>query len=229
VGELVGTGRCSIPTNGRTWLPIRQPVVLEHWPVQDPVPIDRFTTIASWRGPYGTIEHDGRTIGGKVHEFRRLAELPKLTDARLELATAFDEADLWDRDLLTSSGWNVVEPSTVVGSPRSFRRYVQQSPAELSVAQGVYVHMRSGWFGDRSVRYLASGRPIVVQDTGFTATLPGDEGILAFDDLGGAALAMEAAAANWERHAKAARKLAEDHFEATLVLGKLCQQIGVSS
>lgn len=228
VGHLVGTGACSVPTSGIAWRPIRQPVVLRDWPVQEPLPCDRFTTVASWRGPYGTVDHDGATLGGKVHQFRRFAQLPNHLDASVQLATDIGAADALDRDLLLAGGWEIVDAATVAGSPHDFRRYVQRSPAELSVAQGVYVQPQTGWFGDRSVRYLASGRPVVVQDTGFSQDLAVGEGLLAFRTEQEAQACAEAVMCDYIRHSKAARELAETCFAAPVVLGSLCSEIGLA-
>jgi hypothetical protein len=228
VGELVGRPACSLPTGGIRWRPVRQPVVLADWPVQEPLAVDRCTTVASWRGPFGTIEHQGRTVGGKVHEFRRFACLARMVEPTLELATDIAPADGGDRRRLLELGWKVRDAAAVAGGPDAFRRYVQGSPAELSVVQGTYVHTRTGWFSDRSVRYLASGRPVVVQDTGFSATLPVGEGLLAFTTPEEAARAVGAVVADPGRHARAARALAEEHFAAPVTLGRLCEEVGIA-
>lgn len=228
VGELLGRPACSLPTGDLPWRPIRQPVVLADWPVQAPPAADRFTTVASWRGPFGTVEHSGRDVGGKVHEFRRFAGLPRRVEPTLELATDIAPADDGDRRRLLDEGWRVLDASAVAASPGAFRRYVQGSAAELSVAQGVYVHARTGWFSDRSVRYLASGRPVVVQDTGCSATLPVGEGLLTFTSVEEAAAAVSTVATDPGRHARAARALAEEHFAAPVVLGRLCEEVGIA-
>jgi hypothetical protein len=228
VGTLVGTPACSLPTGGLPWRPILQPVVLDDWPAQPPAPGDRFTTVGSWRGPFGPVSHRGRTLGAKVHEFRRFLDLPGRADASFELCLDIHPADHADRAALDGHGWTVVDAATAVPDPHAFRRYVQTSDAELSVAQGVYVHPRTGWFSDRSVRYLASGRPVVVQDTGFGDALPVGEGLLAFGTPDEAAVAVRAVQADPERHARAARALAEEHFAAEQVLGRLCEEVDVA-
>ena len=226
VGTLVGTSACSLPTGGLQWRPTLQPVVLDQWPVQAPLHADRFTTVASWRGPYGPVEHDGQVLGSKVHEFRRFVDLPERVDATLELCLDIHDGDAADRERFEASGWRVIDASNLA-SPQGFRQYVQGSPAELSVAQAMYVHTSSGWFSDRSVRYLASGRPVVVQDTGFSRHLPTGEGILSFTTVEGAAVAVADVMADHERHAAAARALAVEHFAAERVLGRLCEEVGV--
>lgn len=228
VGELVGTPWCPVPAGGRRWRPIRQPVVLDAWPVQPPPDRERFTTVGAWRGPFGTIECEGRSAAGKVHEFRRFAGLPGVAPGVFELALDIDEADEKDRMLLEEHGWRLADPGEVAGDPDAFRRYVQGSAAEASVAQGVYVHANTGWFGDRSVRYLASGRPALVQDTGCSRTLPVGEGIVTFSDLEEAATGARSILDDHPRHAAAARRLAEELFASDVVLGRLCEEVGVA-
>ena len=228
VGELVGTPWCLLPTAGRRWRPIRQPVVLDAWPVQPPPRHERFTTVAAWRGPFGTVECDGRPAAGKVHEFRRFAGLPGAAAGAFEMALEIDDADGSDRALLEEHGWQVVDPVAVAGDPDAFRRYVQGSAAEASVAQGVYVHANTGWFGDRTVRYLTSGRPALIQDTGCSRTLPVGEGIVTFTDLDSAAAGARSILEDHPRHAVAARRLAEELFASEVVLGRLCEEVGVA-
>ena len=228
VGENVGAAGCLVPTNGVPWRPIRQPVVLDLWPAAPPsAHFDRFTTVASWRGPYGPLEHGGRTYGAKAHELRRLLPLPLRVPADLELALDIHPADAKDRAALEEHGWRLVDPG-VAATPADFRQYVQRSGAEFSVAQGVYVHTGSGWVSDRTVRYLASGRPALVQDTGFTRTYPVGEGLLAFSTLDQAVAGAEAIVDDYGRHCSAARALAEEWFASDRVLGGMCEEVGVA-
>ncbi len=228
VGENVGTAGCPVPTNGIPWRPVRQPVDLDLWPARPAVSPDRFTTVASWRGAYGTLEHSGRTYGTQAHELRRLLPLPLHVPATFELALDIHPADGKDGAALQEHGWRLVDPGAAAGSPADFRRYVQGSGAEFSVAQGVYVHTGSGWFSDRTVRYLTSGRPALVQDTGFSRNLPVGEGLLAFSSLEEAVAGAEALLGDYERHSTAARALAEQWFSSDRVLGRLCEEVGVA-
>lgn len=228
VGENVGVPGCSIPTGDVRWRPVRQPVVLEHWPVSTEGRRDRFTTVASWRGPYGPVNHGGRTLGSKVHEFRRFIELPSRTQRTFELALDIHPAETADLDLLGRHGWRIVDPKAIVHDPTTFRRYVQTSGAEFSVAQGMYVHTRSGWFSDRTVRYLASGKPALVQDTGFGRNFPIGEGLLAFRTLEEAVSGAEQIVRDYDRHARAARSLAETYFDSDRVLSRLLEEVGVA-
>jgi hypothetical protein len=233
VGENVGTAACDLPTGGIRWRPVRQPVVLDEWPVVPPTTVAaserplRLTTIANWRGPFGPVEHAGATLGSKVHEFRRFIDLPHRTGQTFELALDIHPAETRDLTLLAEHGWRVVNPKAVAGDPDRFRGYVQGSDAEFSVAQAVYVHTNTGWFSDRTVRYLASGRPAVVQETGFTRNLPASEGLLAFGTPDEAADAAQRVAANYQAHCLAARKLAETYFDSARVLGRFLDQVGI--
>ncbi|MCI0635860.1 MAG: hypothetical protein L0206_18375 [Actinobacteria bacterium] len=228
IAENIGTPGCTIPTGGVRWYPVRQPVVLDDWPVIERDDLGSFTTIANWRGPFGPIEFDGRTFGVKVHEFRKYLELPRRAPRPFEIALNIDAADERDRRALCEQGWRLVDPEAV-SEPETFRRYVQGSGAEFSVAQGVYVDTHSGWFSDRSVRYLASGRPVLVQDTGFAASLPVGEGLLAFRTLEEAAIGANAIATDYSSQRLAARAIAARCFDADVVLGRFCDEAGIAT
>jgi hypothetical protein len=227
VGELVGTPGCAIPTDGIEWHPVRPPVVLSDWPLDSPREFDRFTTVAAWRGPYGPVEHAGRTFGLKVHQFRKFMDVPPRSDQHFEIALDIHPADRLDLDALRGHGWKIVDPRAVAGDPDSFRSYVQRSGAEFSVAQGMYVDTRSGWFSDRTTRYLASGRPALVQDTGFGRNLPVGEGLVAFRTLEEAVAGAADIAARYPEHCQAARRIAEEYFDAGCVLAHFCEQVGI--
>jgi 2-oxo-4-hydroxy-4-carboxy--5-ureidoimidazoline (OHCU) decarboxylase len=182
--------------------------VLEHWPVSGEGASDRFTTVASWRGAYGPIRHGDTTFGLKVHEFRKFVELPERANQTFEIALDIHPADAADARLLDAGGWTVVAPATVAATPWDYRRYIQASDAELMVAKGMYVHTRGGWFSDRSICYLASGKPVIAQDTGFTEVLPTGAGLLAFTTPDEAVAAIDDVAAAPNRHGRRARELA---------------------
>ena len=227
IGERIGRDDCSIPTGGIDWHPVRQPVVLEDWPLIEVGEGDRFTTIATWRGPFGPVKHGGRTYGLKVHEFRKFVELPKRSAERFEIALDYHPADQGDVDSLRANGWEIADPKVVAGDPEAMRAYVQGSSAEFSAAQGMYVDTACGWFSDRSVRYLASGRPVLVQDTGFSETLPIGEGLLAFETLDEAVAGAADIAGRYAEHSAAAREIAERYFDARRVLPPFCEQAGI--
>jgi hypothetical protein len=228
IGERIGTRECSIPTAGIEWHHVRPPVVLEDWPVVERDTLDRFTTIANWRGGFGPIEHGGRTYGLKVHEFRKLIELPRRSRASFEIALDIHPADSADLEALRRNGWRLVDPRAVAGDPDAFRAYVQSSGAEFSVAQGIYVDTNSGWFSDRTTRYLASGRPALVQDTGFGSSLTVGDGLVAFGTLSEAVAGAADIAARYAEHCDAARRIAEEHFDARRVLARFCDKAKIA-
>jgi len=227
VGLNVGRRGCPLPTSGVRWLPIRQPVALDRWPVAAGDAPPRFTTVASWRGAFGPPSWRGRTYGVKAHQFRRFADVPRMVDAEFEVALDIHAADAADARRLRNGGWSVVDPAAVATTD-GFRGYVQRSGAELSPAQGVYVETASGWFSDRTVRYLACGRPALVQDTGLGDALPVGEGLLTFRDAQEAAAGARAVVADPARHAAAARRIAEEHFAGPRAIAPLLEALGVA-
>jgi hypothetical protein len=227
VGENIGAADCLIPAGDLRWRPTRQPIVLDHWPVSQQGDPSRFTTVASWRGPYGPVEYAGRTFGLKVHQFRKYMEIPKYAAATFEIALDIHPGDYKDRDLLCGNSWRLVDPRRVAGDPCAFRTYVQTSGAEFSVAQEIYVETRSGWFSDRTVRYLASGKPVLVQETGFSRHHPIGCGLLSFSTPEQAIAGVREISDDYNSHARAARKIAETYFDSDRVLGRLLEEAEV--
>jgi hypothetical protein len=228
VGENVGTDRCSIPTGGIAWKPIRPPVVLEDWPCAEQPAADRFTTIASWRGAYGRVQWEKRLFGQKAHEFRKFMNLPRQCPQPFEIALDIHADDARDRRALLDCGWHLVDPRSVAADPASFREYVQSSRAEFSVAQGIYVETDSGWFSDRTVRYLASGKPALMQDTGLNRLYAAAGGLVLFRTLEQAIAGAEQIARDYTHHCRAARAIAEEYFDSRRVLTGLLEQVGLA-
>jgi hypothetical protein len=226
VGANIGSPDCPIPTNGLTWRHTRPPAVLKHWPMRTDRSFDRFTTVASWRGGYGPVQHKGKTYGIKVHEFRKFLDLPRRNGAKFEVALQIDPADKKDLDALLAHGWLLVNPKETCGTAKAFRDYVASSSAEFSAAQGIYVDTQSGWFSDRTVRYLTSGRPALVQDTGFSGHYPVGEGLVVFRDLDEAVAGAEAIERDYQQHCLAARRIAEEFFDSDRVIGQLVAEVG---
>jgi hypothetical protein len=225
VGRNVGSKDCEVPTCGLTWLTMAHPVVLER-AARPPGGGDAYTSIGSWRGPYDAIEFRGRKLGLRAHEFRRFASLPRRVDVRVRVALEMDNSDGKDIALLRGSGWTLVDPKTVAANPHGYVRFVAASRAELTVAKGMYVELQSGWLGDRTVCYLAHGRPALVQDTGLGAHYPLGEGLLTFRTLDELADGVRHIEGDYAAHADAARALAEHHFDARRVLGHLVEAVG---
>ena len=226
IANNIGKPDCLIPMAGINWRPILQPVVLEDWPVAPAPKLRRFTTIAAWRGSFGTVHYRNHTFGQKCHEFRKFIELPKRSPHAFEIALHIHEGDHKDRDALIEHGWKLADPKAVAADPQDFRKYVQQSAAEFSVAQGMYVDTNSGWHSDRTIRYLASGRPALVQSTGDIG-IPVGEGLIQFKTLDEAIGGADRLMREYAHHSKAARNLAETYFDSSKVLGHLLQQVGV--
>jgi hypothetical protein len=228
IGQAIGRPECRVPTCGRTWIGTPQPIVLDQWPVADRIAHDAFTTVGNWRG-YGSITHEGVFYGQKAHALRQFLSLPTRTDERFLLALAIHPAEVADLARLAAEGWSLLDPSLVASTPDRYRRFVQFSKAEFGIAKSGYAAARCGWFSDRSICYLASGRPVVAQETGFSDFLPTGNGLFAFETEDDALSGVEAIARDYARHARAARGLAEDCFDAEKVLPRLLAQIGACS
>jgi len=227
IGERIGTKGCRIPTCGLKWITTPQPVVLEHWPAR----IGQFTqpisSIVSWRGAYGPLTFRNRSYGLRVHEFRKFLDLPGRTGQPFQLALHIHPDDSADLQALKRHGWNILDPVQVAGDPYSYRIFIQNSAAEFMIAKNIYVESRSGWFSDRSICYLASGKPVLAQDTSLNGLLPVGEGLLLFENLEEAVEGVEALRMDYVRHARAARAVAEECFDSDKVLDRLLKKLGV--
>ncbi len=224
IGERIGEPGCAVPTCGLDWITTPQPVVLEHWPVV-PATGTAFTSVASWRGSMGPLEYDGKRLGLRVHEFRRFLDLPGRTGQTFELALDIHSDETEDLTRLRESGWTLLDPLAATGDPRSYQAFIQGSGAELMIAKNLYVETRSGWFSDRSICYLASGRPVLAQNTGLPDRLPTGLGLVTFETLDDACAGIEAVVRERARHARAARALAEAYFDSDWVLPALVDAV----
>lgn len=221
-GENVGAPDCRIPTALFNWRPTRQPVVLDRFAASVVSVSDRrrtLTTVASWKPSEAPAVIDGIAYGGKGHELMRFVDLPRRSALPLELALN----GLAPTGRLRAHGWRLVDPDAVSGTPWDYRDYLAHSSGEWSVAKHGHVKGRTGWFSGRTACYLALGVPAVVQDTGFSRTIPVGEGVMAFATLDEAVAAIEQLAANPERHARAARDIAHEFFDANRVLSRLIE------
>jgi hypothetical protein len=225
VGENIGRQDCAIPTCGLPWIDTRPPVVLDYWPVQAGPPTPCFTSVASWRGPFGPLAYGGVTYGLRAHEFRKFAALPLSSPARFAVALDIHPDEVRDRALLDEHGWALIDPREAAGDPWRYRAFVQRSGAELMIAKQIYVAMRSGWFSDRSVCYLASGRPVLAQDTGWAGRYPSGVGLVPFATLAEAREGVDAIVREPARHARAARRIAEEFFDSDMVLTRLVERV----
>jgi hypothetical protein len=212
IGQRIGAADCSIPTAGRTWLTTRPPVALPHWPEAQGGPATHFTCVMQWRG-FRDVQYGGKVYGQKDREFPRFLDLPRRTSQPLRIALGGAPPEQ-----LTPHGWEVVPGGLASRTPASYQAFIQQSRAEFGVAKHGYVQMRGGWFSDRSVCYLASGRPVLVQDTALAGWLPTGEGVVTFRDLSEAVAGIDRINGDYEHHRRAARQVAEEFFAAERVL-----------
>jgi hypothetical protein len=224
VADAIGQPGSKIPACGRDWLPTLPPVVLDEWPVATEIDRRRATTVGHWRS-YGSITHDGVHYGQKAHSLRALIDLPRRAPDRLELALAIHPEETRDLEALKENGWTLLDPAEVAATPDDYRRFVQGSWAEFGLAKLGYVVAGSGWFSDRSSCYLASGRPVLAQDTGFGRRLPTGVGLLAFSDADDVVAGLEELENDYDRHQAAARQIAEEHLGSDGVLGALLERL----
>lgn len=224
-GENIGNPDCPIPTCGIDWKKTRPPVVLDFLKPSINLRLDKFTTISSLNG-YSPLQYKGEWYGLKDEEFMKFITLPKLTDKRIEVAL---DIHPHDKTLKTfhENGWIIVDPKIYTKNPHMFQEYIQNSDAELSVAKNMYVKSNCGWFSERSTCYLASGKPVLLQDTGFSKFLPVGEGLLAFRTMDELLEGVDEINRNYHFHCKAARKIAEEYFDSDKVLTKLLKEVGL--
>jgi len=226
IGERIGQSSCAVPTCGLDWLTTRQPVVLDEWPAAfADLPARPVTSIVSWRGAYGPVTYQGKEYGLRPREFRKFVGLPKRAGGCFELALDIHPADERDIELLRTNGWVLVPARQATSDPCQYREYIRNSAAEVMIAKNMYVDTGSGWVSDRSICYLASGRPVLAQDTGLAGLLPIGEGLLTFTTLDEATEAVRAVRREPDRHQRAARRLAEEYFDSTKVLGALAEKL----
>lgn len=227
VGQNIGGPACTIPTDGVAWHTFWPPVDLDLWQGGVGHREAPFSTVSQWWG-YPPTQHDGQTYeGSKRIEFLRFVDLPRLTQHAFELALNIHPDETVDRQLLLEKGWQLHEAHQAAGDFVSYRAFVDRACAEFSVAKPGYVTSRSGWFSDRSVCYLASGRPVLVQDTGIRAVLPTGSGILTFSTLEEAVAGVAEIQRSYARHARAAADIAREYFAAERVLGGLLTDAGL--
>ena len=228
LGECLSSND-TIPNLDRKWNTTKYPIVLDHWR-DDSLSGDGFTTIMNWSS-YETLNYQNERYGQKDVEFMKFIELPrKVFPSSLEVAlykpkmkSSRNFSVSVPLDILETSGWKVVDASEVCPDFQTYRRYIHRSKAEWSVAKGGYVVGKSGWFSCRSACYLAAGRPVVVQDTGFSKVLPTGEGVIGFSTIDEAEAGILEVEANYQRHAKAAEGIAEVYFDSDKVLSRLLE------
>ena len=221
-GVNLGSFRCTVPMDGYPWVPTRQPVCIDLWPVTAPPSPESnlpFTTVMQWDS-YAQREYQGVTYGMKSRSFTPYENLPvRVRPLPLELAMTGDDAAI----RLKKLGWHINNPLQITRDPWGYQGYIQQSRGEWSIAKHGYVSTHCGWFSERSCCYLASGRPAVVQDTGFSDWLPCGQGLLAFNTPDEAVAGLQKVQSQYALHCSAARALVESHFEAGKVLRQMLE------
>ncbi len=221
--ESIGRPECTIPPAGLAWHPTRHPIVLADWPATPAPARGAYTTVMSWKIDVTPPTVGGRVYGGKDVEFAKIRDLPGRTPAALEIAMA-GAAPI---AALRAGGWRVVDARDVSATPKAYQRYLAAARGELSVAKEAYVATRSGWFSTRSASYLASGRPVIVQDTGLSAHVPIGDAILVFTNGDEAAAALAEVERDYPRRCAAAREIAATAFDAGTILRRLVADAGL--
>ena len=219
-GENIGSDISNVPDDHLPWQPTRQPIVLDAWHVT-PGPEDgKFTTVMQWDS-YTAQEYNGKRYGMKSESFGPYMDLPEKVGSIFELALGNPTAP---GDLLRSKGWLLRDPLEVTKDPWTYQSYIKNSKAEFSVAKHGYVISRSGWFSERSAAYLASGRPVLVQDAGFSDWLKTGSGVISFNTIEEALFGIEDINNHYEFHCQAARGIAKEYFDADKVLSLLIER-----
>jgi hypothetical protein len=221
-GETVGRPGSRIPETGLPWVQMRPPVNLEHWPVVLTPEAETFSTISNWDSSDWIVDAGETYENTKRVAFLEYADLPRLTPQKLELALFLR----WERDLaegrdLEARGWRIRNSRDVASTPEAYQNYIQQSRGEFSCAKRSCMKFANAWVSDRTLCYLASGKPVVVQDTGPSSFLPNGEGMFRFASAPEAAKAFARINADYDGHSRAARKVVETFFDAKQVLRDL--------
>ena len=221
IGENIGTPGCAIPTDRFAWRPTRQPIAVELWPPLPTDPSAAFTTIGRWDEGRRDIHFGGEVFAWRKRtEWMKFLELPARTGERFCVAMDVDKTP-GDGELLRRHAWEIVDPIAVSRDAATYQDFIQRSKGEFTVAKDLNVRLASGWFSDRGACYLAAGRPVITQDTGFARFLPTGKGLFAVHSLDETVAACAAIAADYDAHVRAARQIAEDYFAAAGVLHDL--------
>lgn len=227
-GENFGNSDCRVPQSARFhFLPTRQPVVLDFWDCQ-PNGGEHWTTIGNWRQQWRNVSFQGATYTWSKHfEFLKFLDLPQRAEGSFELALSRSSLDEEDRRLLAEHGWMLRDALTFSDDPLAYRQYVCGSRGEFTVAKDQNVRLRSGWFSDRSATYLAAGRPVITQETGFSNVIPTGRGLFAFTGIEDAVAAVRAVSSDYEVHSRAAKQVAREYFGHEIVLRQLLDEVGI--
>jgi hypothetical protein len=225
-GENLGEDDCPIPLEKFSWTRTRPPVVLDLWPPAWRPHAERFTTVASWENDTRGITFRGETYYWSKHlAVAGFADLPRRTGQPFEMALDTREPD--DVTQLEARGWRFDDAYARSRDLSTYQAYIQDSRGEFTVAKDLMVRGRTGWFSDRSVCYLAAGKPVVTQETGFSRRIPSGRGLFGFSTLDDAVAAIEAINGDYAGHCRAARDIAAEYFDSDRVLGALMRDAGL--
>lgn len=222
-GANIGTPDSEAPNAGKTWHPVFNPVVTSLFQVKPPPPGARYSTVMNWQS-HKPRTYRGRTFGQKDVEFSRFIDLPGRAGIGMELAVSGTTVPMTE---IEAAGWHVRDAQEVTVSHDAYLDYIRNCRGEFSVCKNIFVAMNTGWFSDRSAAYLASGRPVVLQDTGFGRHLPVGEGLFAVRDIDEAAAALAEIESDYAHHSGKAREIACEHLEAETILRRFLQEIGI--
>jgi hypothetical protein len=230
-GENIGTAGFAVPLHGFSWLTTRQPVVIDFWcaPAETPVrmPEAVLTSVCNWStaGQKDIVWRGSNYLWSKSASFLRFVEAPKRSGQPFELAT--DIASQSEREVFLENGWRLVRPHDLSVDCDRYRDYICNSKGEFTCAKDQYVRLKTGWFSDRTACYLAAGRPVLTEETGFTAHYGGKEGLLSFSTMEEIVEAVASICLDYERHSRAALAIGREVFEAEKVLESLLRRAGV--
>jgi len=220
--ENIGNADCDVPQLGVQWITTRMPIVMSLWNVTPAPAGAAWSTVMTWNAFRGPLTYRGREYGSKDREFAKIAGLPQRSSVPFLVAVGGGGAPMQS---LAEQGWKVVPAPDATITPEIYSDFIAHSRGEISVAKNVYVAMRTGWFSCRTACYLASGRPAVVQDTGFSKYIPATVGLLSFDNLDDAKHAVDAVESDYEKHSDAAREIADASFSSDNVLTQMLERI----
>jgi hypothetical protein len=223
-GRLIGKPGCEIPTHGFDWIGTNQPIALRHWPVTA-TRSSAFTTIGKWEHTSDRhVQFNGRSFrSSKGVEWMKVIDLPKKVSWDMTLGMLAMPKETAGE--FAGHGWKMVDAEQSTLSPQAFGEFIRGSAGEFTVAKEIYAGLSSGWFSDRSSAYLASGRPVVTQESGFSQWLPTGDGLFSYGDVEQAAGALNTIAADYPRHSAAARRIAEENFDSKKVLRELLERV----
>ncbi len=223
-GENIGTPDCDIPLSRFNWMPTRQPVAVDLWTPQPPGN-SAYNTITTWHNKAKDVYYRGkRYFWTKDREFKKFIDLPRRRPLTFELAAGVDEKT---KQLLNKYGWRQVHSIEISQNVDRYRGYIETSRGEFTVARDQYVRPKTGWFSDRSACYLAAGRPVITQETGFSKFLPSGRGLFGFSTMDDILAALDAIESDYEGNCRAAREIAEECFDAEKVVGSLMRRAGL--